>query len=280
MNLFFENLLIKFKMSHFKKFIYIFISLTTITGCTSYKNMLYIRDAETITAEEFAANIVVPVEARIMQKDVLNISVYTSDPEAALPYNLSVTGSTASNYSPSSQQALQKYLVDINGFINFPTLGLIKVSGMTLSELENYIKDRISKYVKEQPIVSVQFIENTFTVIGEVGGPGTFTIQNEKLNILKALSMAGGITNFSKLDNVKIFREDCNGKKQIVIVNLNDKNLLFSPEFYVQRNDMIYIEATKSKQMQFLNQQVSLYSYGITFILSMTTLILNFANLK
>ena len=237
--------------------------------------MLYLRDAETITAEEFASKPVVPIEARILHKDMLTISVYTSDPEAAIPYNLSVSGSSASNYSPVSQPVSPKYQVDSNGHINFPTLGMIRVSGKTLRELEIYLQDELSKFVKEKPIVTVQFLENTFTILGEVGGPGTFSIPNEKLNMLKAFSMAGDITDVSRLDNVKIFREDENGKKEIIIINLNDKNLLFSPNFYVQRNDIIYVEAKQVKYHRTLIQEISTYTYGLTFLLSITTVVLN-----
>lgn len=240
--------------------------------------MLYLRDAETITAEEFASKPVIPTDARILYKDFLSISVYTSDPEAAIPYNLSAAGSSASNYSPVSQPVSPKYQVDNNGQINFPTLGMIKVSGMTLRELENYLQAELSKFVKERPIVTVQFLENTFTIIGEVGGPGTFPIPNEKLNMLKAFSMAGDITNLSKLDNVKIFREDENGKKEIIIINLNDKNLLFSPNYYVQRNDIIYVEAKQSKYHRYLIQEISTYTYGLTFLLSISTVVLNLTN--
>ena len=265
-------------MKYYRIVIYVLLFIISLSGCTSYKKMLYLRDAETISAEEFASKPVVPIEARIMQNDLLTINVYTSDPESAIPYNLSVSSSSASNYSPVSQPLSPKYQVDSNGNINFPILGLIQVSGKTLHELEIYLQDELSKFVKEKPIVTVQFLENTFTIIGEVGSPGTFPIPNEKLNMLKAFSMAGDITDLTRLDNVKIFREDGNGKKEIIIINLNDKNLLFSTNFYVQRNDIIYVEAKKVKYYRSLIQEISTYTYGLTFLLSITTVVLNLKN--
>jgi len=235
---------------------------------------MYLRDAETITPEEFEANPVIPSESKILLKDILSITVYTSDPESAIPYNLSANSS--STYTPNAQPSLQTYQVDYKGQINFPTLGLIKVSGMTLRELENFIQEKLRKYVKEEPIVSVKLLGSTFTIIGEVGGPGTYQIDNEKLNIIKALSMAGDVTNMSRLDNVKIFREDENGVKKIITINLNDKYLLFSPEYYVQHNDMIYVEAKGIKYLQIFNQQLSVYTYSLTFIVSIATMVMYF----
>lgn len=262
-------------MKFYKLYFLLFITLL-LSACTSYKNMTYLRDLETITENEFASKIVIPSETRILQKDILSITVYTSDPEAAIPFNLLASGSSASNYSPSSQPVLQSYQVDYNGEITFPTLGKIKVAGMTLPELEDYLNEKLSKHVKEQLIVTVKLLEGTFTVVGEVGSPGTFPYTNDKLNIIKAISTAGGITNFSVIENIKILRENSNGKKEIIIVNLNDKNLIFSPNFYIQHNDIIFVEAKSTKYLQFFNQQISAYTYGLTFALSLITVILNF----
>ena len=238
--------------------------------------MIYLYGSENFTSEEFASQPTVHFDARIMPKDLISITVSTSDPDAAIPYNLTATASTASNYSPASQPIQPKYQVDNNGQINFPTLGLISVKGMTIREAEDFIEEKLGKFVKDKLTVSVQFLDFTFSALGDVGNQGTFTMPTEKINILKALSMIGGVSTSGKLDNVKIFREDENGKKQIIVINLNDKNLLFSQNYYVQHNDVIYVESKKVKYQSANIQDLSIYTYGFTLLLTVYNLVMNF----
>ena len=129
----------------------------------------------------------------------------------------------------TTQPVLQPYLVDNEGNINFPVLGELKLGGLTKREAEQLIIDKLKPYMKETPIVTVRMVNYKISVIGEVTRPGTFTISNEKVNLLEALAMAGDMTVYGLRDNVKLIREDANGKQQIVALDLNKAETILSP---------------------------------------------------
>lgn len=214
-------------------------------------------------------------DARIMPNDLLTITVNAVDKEAGIPFNLLYPSSSIA--SPSyGVQSLQKYLVDNQGYINFPTVGMLHVEGMTRREAETIILDRIGDNFKEKPIIIVSFSDYKVSVVGEVARPGTFTIANEKVNILQALSLAGDMTIYGKRDNVKIFREHANGEKEIIELNLNDRGLLHSPNFYLQQNDVLYVEPNKAKaQGSEIGSMTTLMFSGVSILISITSLIFN-----
>ena len=142
---------------------------------------------------------------------------------------------------------MQQYLVDNDGNVEFPVLGTIHLGGLTKGEAEQYIKDKLKSQFRETPIVTVRMINYKISVIGEVGQPGTFTITNEKVNIFEALAMAGDMTIYGIRDNVKLIREDSTGKREIITLNLNDPNILQSPHYYLQQNDILYVTPNKTK---------------------------------
>ena len=155
-------------------------------------------------------------DAKIMPKDLLTITVNTTDPEAAAPFNMTVQ--TAQNLATSrstySQPILQQYLVSNEGTIDFPVLGQLNVGGLTKNEAESIIREKLKTYLKETPIVTVRMSNYQIAVLGEVARPGMFTVSNEKVNIFEALAMAGDLTIWGMRDNIKLIREDANGKRQ------------------------------------------------------------------
>src|SRR5690606_36583019 len=187
------------------KLFYLISSIFIISGvisCISANNVAYIQGA----GENDMAGYVQTspmYDARILPKDLLTITVSATDPEAVKPFNLTVPSLTTGT-STYTQPSLQAYLVDNNGQINFPVIGLITLSGLTKSEAEQKVTSLLSKYLKEQPVVTVKFVNYKISVIGEVARPNTFTIVNEKVNIFEALAMAGDITIWGKRENVKI----------------------------------------------------------------------------
>ena len=187
-------------------------------------------------------------DAHIMPKDLLTITVNTSDPDAAIPFNLTVaTPITANSKSLTSQPSLQQYLVDNNGNIDFPVLGTLHIGGLTKSQAENMIKEKLKTYIKENPIVNVRMANYKISVMGEVAKPGTFTITNEKVNIMEALAMAGDMTVYGQRDKVKLIREDAQGNRQVIPLNLNDADIIVSPYYYLQQNDVVYVTPNKTK---------------------------------
>lgn len=235
-----------------KRSIIILMAAFVLTGCQSYKNVPYLQDSRIPAAETDTQHTESPslYDARIMPKDLLTIVVSCpEEPELAEPFNLTVS-SPISNYSSkalTSQPVLQQYLVDNEGNIDFPILGTMHLGGLTKSEAEQVIKDKLSPQFHTLPIVTVRMVNYKISVIGEVMRPGTFTITNEKVNIFEALAMAGDMTIYGIRDQVKLIREDREGKREIVSLNLNDQDILYSPYYYMQQNDILYITPNKTK---------------------------------
>ena len=189
-------------------------------------------------------------DARIMPKDLLSITINTTDPQAAAPFNLTVQtpmNAANTNINTTTQPTLQQYLVNNAGDIDFPVLGRLKVGGLTKNEAEALIRERLQPYLKEQPIVTVRMANYKISVLGEVNRPGTFTVSNEKVNVLEALAMAGDMTVYGLRDNVKLVREDAEGKREIIELDLTKSDLILSPYFYLKQNDIIYVTPNKTK---------------------------------
>ena len=245
-------------------------------GCNSYKNIPYLQGSENITQDEYAAQKAIKFDAQIMPNDLLTITVSTTEPEAAIAFNLTVPTPMNQNNTLTSQPTLQPYLVDNNGQINFPTLGLIHVGGMTKREAEAFIQGKLSAYIKETPIVTVRFMDYKISVLGEVVRPGTYDISNEKVNVFQALAQAGDLTIYGKRDNIKIMREEADGKKRVITINLNDKNLIYSPDYYLQQNDVIYVEPNKARaQSSDVGSMTSIVVSGASILISVVSLVFN-----
>lgn len=215
-----------------------------VTACQSYKKVPYLQNVEGMGKD----TVQTLYDAHIMPKDLLSITVSTTDPDVAIPFNLTVqTAAGAQQKNLTSQPALQQYLVDNEGNIEFPVLGMLHVGGLTKGETERMIKDRLKSYIKEEPIVTVRMTNYKISVIGEVAKPNTFTIANEKVNLFEALAMAGDMTVYGMRDNVKLIRENNKGGQDIITLNLNDANVIHSPYYYLQQNDVVYVTPNKTK---------------------------------
>jgi len=263
-----------------KKQIFYWLSAVLMTailsGCGSSKKIAYLQGVEEIKTDEFIQ--VNPLyDARIMPKDLLTIIVNTTDPEASRPFNL-VTPTINQGISVSSgnQGQLQTYLVDNNGQIEFPVLGMITVKGLTKREAEEKVKNLLSTYLKEEPVVTVRFVNYKISVIGEVSRPNTFTIQNEKVNVMEALAMAGDMTIWGRRDNVKILREDGEGNKRVILLDLNDPYVIFHPDFYLQQNDIVYVEPNKVKAKNSeIGSATGIWLSATSIMISVATLLIN-----
>ena len=219
-----------------------------LASCQSYKKVPYLQDNPVISTEHHETTSL--YDARIMPKDLLTIVVSCpEEPELAEPFNLTVSTpvSNTGNKSLTSQPALQQYLVDNQGNIDFPVLGTIHLGGLTKGEAEQLVKDKLAPQFHRAPIVTVRMVNYKISVIGEVASPGTFTISNEKVNLFEALAMAGDMTIYGIRDNVKLIREDNAGKREIITLNLNDTDILQSPYYYLQQNDIVYVTPNKTK---------------------------------
>lgn len=220
------------------------LALVLFSSCSSHKDIAYLQDQQ--GAMRAAMDSL--YDARIKPKDLLTITVNTFDKEASLPFNLMYPSSIPNGYSNSiGENVMQKYLVDNDGDIDFPVLGRIRVAGLTKKEVEAYLRGRLSVYLKEEPLVNVRMVNYKISVIGEVARPNTYTITNEKVNVLEALALAGDMTIYGMRKNVKLMRETETGERNVYTIDLTDKNLIYSPYFYLQQNDVLYVEPNKTK---------------------------------
>lgn len=246
-----------------------------LAGCQSYKKVPYFQNVEVVNEVEQQEKL---YDAKIMPKDLLTIVVSCTNPELAIPFNLTVASNAGIAVSTSSyvttQPVLQPYLVDNEGNINFPVLGELKLGGLTKREAEQLIIDKLKPYMKETPIVTVRMVNYKISVIGEVTRPGTFTISNEKVNLLEALAMAGDMTVYGLRDNVKLIREDANGKQQIITLDLNKAETLLSPYYWLQQNDIVYVTPNKAKARNSdISNSTSIWFSATSVLVSLASLL-------
>ena len=257
-----------------KSFFLLGVITLILASCSSYKQVPYLQNAAIVNTSEPQ-----PLyDAKIMPKDLLTITVNTTDPEAAAPFNLTVQSSinAARSTSLTSQPTLQQYLVNNEGNIDFPVLGTLHIGGLTKSEAEDLIREKLKPYLRETPIVTVRMTNYKISVLGEVARPGTFTVSNEKVNVLEALAMAGDMTIWGMRNNVKLVREDATGKREIVYLDLNDADIVTSPYYYLQQNDIIYVtpNETKAKNSD-IGQSTTLWLSATSILISMVNLLIN-----
>ena len=231
------------KLTHF---LLAAVAVVLLASCSTPKNVAYIQNSDSIdySKSEFL------YDARIMPKDILTITVNTVNPEASEPFNLLIHNTlNASRSIATTGGSLQTYLVDNNGCIDFPVVGTLQVGGLTKSMCEKLIHDKIQRYMnaEENPIVTVRMSNYKISVIGEVNRPGMFNVGNEKINIFEALAQAGDLSIYGVRDRVKLIRENAKGRKEIHTINLNDANIVNSPYYYLQQNDVVYVEPNSVK---------------------------------
>ena len=247
-----------------------------MTSCSAPKNVAYLWNSNDVDLSQSQYL----YDAKIMPKDILTITVNTVNPEASAPFNLIVRStltSTSSNIATSGG-SLQTYLVDNEGGIDFPVIGYIKVSGLTKRECEKLIHDKVKPYLNaaENPVVTVRMSSYSISVLGEVNRPGSYQVSREKINILEALAQAGDLTIYGVRERVKLIREDAQGHKQIHTVNLNDANILTSPYYYLQQNDILYVEPNKVKaQNSTIGQSTTLWISATSILVSVAALVVN-----
>ena len=262
-------------MKVIRKIFYSLTAVLVLASCGSQKDVPYFQNSESVDLSKSQYL----YDARIMPKDQLTITVSTLDDQAAVPFNLTVpTPQSVNNRSSYSQAMLQVYLVDNAGFINFPVIGQLKVGGLTKSEAEKMIEDKIRPYMaaEENPIVTVRMTGYQISVLGEVGRPGTFTVSREKISILEALAQAGDLTIYGQRKNVQLIREDATGKKSIYTFDLTDADIINSPYFYLQQNDVVYVTPNKVKaQNSSVGSMTTLWFSATSILISLTSLLYN-----
>ena len=242
------------KLSLRKAGIYL-LFLFILSSCASTKHIAYFQNISDGVRDTSEAISQTPVTPTIEPDDILLITVTGANPAAAAPYNqgtdvntptyIGAASTTESVYGRAADTRLG-YLVNEKGAINFPILGSIHLAGLTLIQAQDTLQHLLQSSLKD-PLVNIRFLNYKITVLGEVAHPGTFTVPNQQITLLQALGMAGDMTIFGKRVNVMVIREK-DGKRQFGRINMNNSRSLFeSPYYYLQQNDVVYVEPRKSK---------------------------------
>lgn len=221
------------------------VVLLLASSC-SRKNYVYLQDMQ--VGENYPID--TRYEATIHRDDRLSITVSCKNPELAIPFNIygetfRVGADGDVNTESPSKVRETGYRVDVEGDIDFPILGKLHVDGMTVSEVRDLIKTRIEEgnYMKD-PLVSIEFLNFRYTVMGAVGHNGTFTADGDRVTLLEAIAKAGDLTSKARVDRVAVIRE-MDGGRQIFMHDLRSREIFDSPCFYLQQNDIVYVEMDK-----------------------------------
>ena len=254
-----------------------------VTSCNTYRKINYLQDVVPDEAERIAIN----KGILIQPKDMISIVVSSRNPELALIFNLPVISYQAGSEVVSGQgsQRLLGYVVDNDGYIDFPVLGLVKAAGLTRWELANEIKSMIieGNYIND-PVVTVEFMNFKISVMGEVTSPGTYNIEGDKITLLQALSLAKDLTIFGRRDNVSVIREQ--GDERIIYqVDLRSASIFESPAYYLQQNDIVYVEPNKVRAGQSTINENNIKSVSLwvsigSFLTSLAVLVVNLVNVN
>lgn len=218
-----------------------------LSSCSSSKKFVYLQDMELGHGYPYDTK----YEAVVHLNDRLDITVSSKSPELAIPFNAN-GGSfqVGANGSVTESTVSQRrgYRVDVDGDIDFPILGKLHVEGLRVSEVTDLIRNRIieGKYIKD-PVVSLEFLNFKYSVLGAVNSNGTFTVDGDRITLLEAIAKAGDIPSRGRVNRVAVIREE-DGQRVMYMHDLRSKDLFKSPCFYLQQNDIVYVEPRYRKQ--------------------------------
>lgn len=236
-----------------------------LSSCAHRQNFIYLQGE----SQEFSQNS--SYTPKLKKDDFLSIIVFSNDENNSKLFNISSNQNNSNRGYSMGSPAQNGYLIDEKGEIDFPLIGKIKVEGISRNEASDLIKEKLKIYISN-PIVQIQIQNFKITVLGEVKNPGTFTIPNERITIFEALGIAGDLTINGKRKNVLVVRDE-NGIKKEYRIDLTSNKILESPVYFLNQNDLIYIEPNQAK----INSSATSPSFGI--IISITSLIITTINL-
>ncbi|MET4082569.1 polysaccharide export outer membrane protein [Pedobacter sp. UYP30] len=219
-----------------------FISVT-LFSCASTRDTVYFnnqQDAIIKASNLSSKNVIQP-------NDILSIAVTSLNPAATEIFNKPNSSYVSTSSVTGANLQSPGYLVSNEGNIQFPVLGMMKITGMTTNQLrEKITTELLNKKLLVDPIVIIRQLNFKVSVLGEVGRPSVVNVPSEKISLLEALGLAGDITIYGRKDNVMIIREE-DGEKKIKRVNLNTSDIFASDYYYLKSNDIVYVEANKAK---------------------------------
>ena len=251
-----------------------------LASCATNKRAAYIQQVQT----DIPTAIEQDYQIRIKPLDRLTVTINSKDPELAAPFNAASSYNSLnglSTYSSSSNGNLQILTVDKEGKIQLPIIGEIDCDGLTRNELAKKIENTIRENgMVHDPIVIIQFADVKFSVLGEVARPGQFSITKDRISLFDALAMAGDLTIYGQRENVALIREE-NGMRTVHYFDLKNPDILTSPYFYLQQDDVVYVTPNKYKaQAGEINQHRTLYISIVSTVVSVATLLVPITTIK
>ena len=238
---------------------------SSFLSCSSSKDVVYFQDAtqfETLVDDN-------TFTTKFKVDDLVSIHISTLDPEASAPFNLYRASDEGGGVRPEQVN----YLVDKSGEIDFPVIGKVKIEGLSPSETRDLLREKLKDYLKD-PIINIRIRNFTVTILGAVNRPGTYPINGEQITIMEALGYAGDINIKGRRDNVMVIR-DFDGTKVYNRINLNKKDALKSPVYYLTQNDVVYVEPNKSGKTQSnLDQRASIIVSIVSLVITSTVVLL------
>lgn len=230
--------------------LYLLTAVVMLSSCSVAKQVPYFQD---ILSDTALAVMPEPVPITLKPEDKISILVNSRDPQLMSLFNLPVIQRYIGNEVNvnTSNNNLAGYTIDRNGDIDFPVIGRLHIAGMTREQTAEYIKNAlVSNNLIKDPVVTVEFLNLNVSVLGEVNKPGRYAINRDRLTLLDALSMAGDLTIYGKRENVTVMRMR-DGEQHLYTINLTSaEDVLSSPVFYLQQNDVIYVEPNKMRANQ------------------------------
>lgn len=253
-----------------------------LTSCKSYMTVPYFQDV--LDPAAVAALKVQHCKLTVAPSDRLNIVVSSSlTPELAAAYNLPIQSTRIGSIGPSTNysQSTMPYMVDSNGNVDFPTLGKIRVAGMTREEIEETIKNLlVSKQLLNDAVVTVEVLNHYVNILGDVRTPGRIQIEKDNLNILEAIARCGDLNITGERTNIMVIR-NVGGEQKVYHLDLTKASDVYASEaYYLQPEDVVYVNPNVTKQRTSMpvgnSWQTPAVYFSLTSIaLSVTTLIVS-----
>lgn len=223
-----------------------------LSSCGASKEVLYFQDLEPGKSEIMVSEV---RAITVRPEDKISIIVNSRDPKLTdlfnLPYVSRQLGLSSKTYTIGTNQGVSGYTVDANGDIDFPVLGKVHVAGKKREEIASLIKhELVSKNLVKDPVVTVEFLNLYISVMGEVNNPGRFSIDRDRLTVLDALSMAGDLTIYGNRSKVMVLRQEDDVQRVYGINLTSGEHVYTSPAYYLQQNDVVYVEPNNMKARQ------------------------------
>ena len=249
------------RLTNFAMLLSVVVAMS-VASCTSYKKVPYLQNSRDLDAQQLQATVYEPV---IQPNDLLNIVVNSGqDEKVAIAYNLPV------------QSDMQAYIVNAKGCVNVPNVGEVSLAGLTISQAEEAVLDKVKGAFAVPPVVIVRFADYKISVLGEVAAPGTYNVANGKVNVFQALALARDMTIHGLRENVKVIREGADGKTIVGELDLTDASVISSPFYQLQQNDIVYVTPNKAKAKgSDVGSTTSLWFSATSILVSLTSLLYN-----